>query len=1566
MKTSMAGRLAALSSAQRIELLRRLVTAGRLAEIPDVVPARDGGSDGPARLSPAQEDLWAYQSLYPASGALNLCCAYHFEGPVDPADLETALAAVQAGHDILRTRITGEADAPRVELCRDPLTLRRMDLRETSTPLREVLTAFSRAPFAPGGRLIQGLFIRVDDNHATLALRLHHVITDWWSFDILHADFAVAYRAVREGTAPRPRRPRIQYADFASWQRELEEAGVFGAQLAFWRDYLADPPPPLAVGGGGAAGGPGITHIPIEIDGQTEAAVRAFARQHGMTVYAVLMTAFAVLAHRLSGQPDVIIGTPIANRSAQGLDQLIGYVMNAVPTRWRIGQQDTFTGLARRFAAEFPRILASSDVPAARIVTMLGPERVPGRSPLFQWVFMYLPGQESIGALREFSAPERIQTGGEHDVVGVVQEDGHGMAGGLEVRTDIYPAETVRHWAASFSVLLTGLLAGPECPVGQVGLLSPSARQAILGMASGEEAARPPVSLAGLVRSWAARTPAATAVETGRRSLTYAELDARAGRLAARLARRGAGPGTVVALALPKSADLIVALLAVQHAGAAYLPVDVGYPAERVRYLLADAAPVLIVTDQRTAGGLPDAATPRLLLAQEPGARGGPVPADGRWREPDPRLAGYVTYTSGTSGRPKGVAVTHQGIASLAATLVRRLGLGPASRILQLGSPSFDISVGELCMAFGAGGTLVIPPAGPLAGESLAAVLTASRITAMLVPPAVLASVPPGQYPDLRVLCLGGEACPEDLIASWSAGGRGVFNAYGPTEATVAATLSDPLGDPLAPGAGSPPIGRPVAGGLAYVLDERLRLVPVGVPGELYLAGDGLARGYLGLPGTTAERFVADPYAASPGARMYRTGDVARWRADGQLDFLGRDDNQISLHGLRIEPAEVEAVLARHHSVAQAVAALREDVPGEQRLVGYLVPRPGIAPDHDGLRRHALAALPPHMVPSMFVTLDVLPVTAHGKLDRAALPAPVPVARVARPAAGGREELLCELFTQVLFTQVQGTQVQGAQAGPLDDFFELAGDSIMAIQLVSRARAAGLVFTPYEVFVSRTPASLAAIARDVAVAAATEADDGAGRFPLTPIMRWWREQGGTAAAFTMSALFPVPAGTSRSRVAAALATLGATHATLRMRLLGDASAGWELEALPAEHARPEPALSVVAASGLTEAELTRAAQEVAARTRLDPGTGQPLAATWFDAGAGRDGRLLLTLHHLACDGVSLRILAEELAQLLGGAAEPPPEGTSFRRWARRLAAQAVRPDWVAAELPRWERMLSGSRTALAPGKPLAGGRGTLTAVLPVSLTGKLLAEVTAAFRCGPQEVFLTALLAAAIRWRGSGTELLVDVEGHGRQPLSDDIDVSRTVGWFTVQYPVRLDAGTSAGSEFWLAGASTGRALKQVKERLRDIAAGGLGYGLLRYLNPQAAARLSGLQVPDVRFNYLGRFASLEDGGARLVAADQNAPPLGHAVELDVVTELTADGPRLSASWSYATGTITAAQARRLSAYWQQALGVLARHAGQDRTGGASSSDFPLVELTQEEIDAMEADLDDLTGSEWR
>ncbi|MFC4008667.1 amino acid adenylation domain-containing protein [Nonomuraea purpurea] len=1508
-RVSAADRFAALDGERRVELLRRLVQAGKLDAIPDVVPPRDPA--GPVRLSPAQEDLWVYESLYPDTAALNLCCSYHFDAPVDPADLEAALTIVQSHHDGLRTRITGEVGDLRVEHpAAEPFKLERLDLRGTGVSRREALHAFSRRTFdLDGGRLIRGQFITVDDTHSTLVLALHHIVTDWWSFDVLHGELTEAYRTVRvhavhdhavhDDAVPRLRRPAIQYADFAGWQRELEAAGVFDAQLDWWRDYLANPPRPLTVGSSAPGRDFGVEQIAFRIDAETEAAVRALARERGATVYGVLMTAFAVFAHRLSGESDLITGTPLANRSAKGLERVIGYVMNSIPIRWRVDADTTFGALLAGFTAEFPQVLAHADLPVGRIVQAVAPERVAGRSPLFRWVFMHLPRQESVAKLREIAEPERVHTGGEHDLIGIVRDADDGFEASLEIRTDLYEPEIVRAWADSFTLLLTHLVTTPDTPVALAPLVATPllpgasdltrtnagtgglARVDGAGELSGGLVAGAWVSLPELVVRRAGETPGAVAVEADGGRLSYRELLERVDGLAGALVEHGVGSGTVVALGLGRSVAGVVAMLAVQRAGGAYLPLDLDHPPDRLAFQVADAGAELLIAEEAVPGVLVPRVTPEISCFGV------------EFQPTDPLSAAYVIYTSGSTGRPKGVVVSHTGVAALTHSLVTTFGLDATSRVPLLGAPSFDISVAELCMAFGSGGTLVIPPDRPLVGDDLGRLLRERRVTFALVPPPVLATVPPGDYPDLRGLAAGADVCPPELVSAWA--GRRFWNAYGPTETTVAASVSDPL----APGGGLPPIGRPLTGTRLYVLDARLRPLPAGVPGELYVGGPSVARGYLGHPGLTAERFVADPFGP-PGERMYRTGDLAQWRADGQLHFLGRADDQVKVRGLRIEPAEIEAVLAGHPSVARAAVALRGG-----RLVAYLVP--GARPiEVAEVLAHTVAALPAHMVPADFVVLDALPITSQGKLDRAALPDAAPAARASRAPVTDRESALCALFSELL----------GVPVGADDDFFRLGGDSIAAIQLVSRARAEGLGFTPREVFTARTPAALAAMAGDAPRAVT---DSPVGRFPITPIMHWWRAHGGALETFTQSLLLPVPEDVTDERIRAALRTLTARHGALRMRLLRHSDTDWELE-VPEE--TPQAAADAPA-QGPFGGPVT---------PPLDPERGRMLAAT-----RPAPDRLLLTAHHLAVDGVSWRVIAPELTALLEGGEPEPVRGTSFARWSRLLAAEAVRPERVAAELPVWTAMADPDATLLRRDRRGTGARTTLTRTLPPDLTEQAITHLPAAFRCGPNEVLLTALATAVAGWRGHGTAVLLDLETHGREEgLAGDVDLSGTVGWLTAQHPVRLDAAGRPAE-----------ALKRVKEQLRAIPAGGLGYGLLRYLNPATAPILAALPAADLRFNYLGRFEGELEG--------MPDAPMAYAVELDAIAQVGRDGTRLVASWSYDADAIGGDQVARLAELWFASLAELAGHAGE---GGATSSDFPLVELSQSQIEALEADLD--------
>ena len=769
------------------------------------------------------------------------------------------------------------------------------------------------------------------------------------------------------------------------------------------------------------------------------------------------------------------------------------------------------------------------------------------------------------------------------------------------------------------------------------------------------------------------------------------------------------------------------------------------------------------------------------------------------------------------------------------------------------------------------------------------------------------------------------------------------------------------------------PIGAPIWNTRAYVLDAGLQPVPAGVAGELYVAGAGLARGYLGRAGLTAERFVADPHGP-PGSRMYRTGDLARWRSDGVLDFLGRADAQVKVRGFRIEPGEIEACLTRHASVAQAAVIAREDG-GPKRLVGYVVARAGASLDVAALRAHVAQSLPDYMVPSAIVVLERLPLTPNGKLDRRALPAPeLTPTSVHRAPRTPQEELLCGLFAAVLGLERIGID---------DNFFALGGDSIMSIQLVSRARAAGLSISTRAVFQHQTVAALAAVASPLAELAATPLPDIAvGTLPATPIMRWLLERGGPIERFHQAMLLQVPAGLREDHLVGALQVLLDHHDALRLRLIA-AAAG---EEPTFEIATPG---TIDAAACLRRLDIRGLSGEAlrtligdaapAAELRLAPRASVMVQAVWLDAGEHAPGRLLLVIHHLAVDGVSWRILVPDLAaawEAIARGETPalPARGTSLRRWAQRLAAEAEDSKRLG-ETAFWTGMLGEPALPLIDGsldraRDLSGSARHLTLTLPARVTEALLTRLPAAFHGGINEVLLTGLWLAIADWcrrrgrggdRQAGHAVLIELEGHGREELFADVDLSRTVGWFTSLFPVRLDPGSLDLDEALAGGPALGRALKLIKEQLRALPDHGLGYGLLRYLNRESATQLAGFAVPPIGFNYLGRFAApaSADWGAAAEAGTLGLGgdpelPLAHALEINAHTLDQADGATLSATWSFAPALLTDAEVADLARGWFAALDALVRHAEQPGAGGRTPCDLPLVALSQGEIETLE------------
>ncbi|WP_329570737.1 non-ribosomal peptide synthetase [Kitasatospora sp. NBC_01266] len=1563
-------------------LERRLADAG--AARPALLPAERPAT---VPVSYAQRRLWLLEKLGSAGAAYHLPMALRLRGPLDLPALEAALADLVARHEALRTVFGEGPDGLPYQRVLPAAVSVLTRAETTAAELTEALAAEAARPFdlAVDVPLRAALFALGADE-CVLLLTLHHIAGDGWSLAPLARDIETAYAARLGGAAPQWSPLPVQYADYALWQRELlgdegEAESLAARQVDYWRQALAglpeelelptDRPRPLAAGHQGAA-------VSLTVPAELHRKLVDLSREHGVTLFMTLQASLATLLHRLGAGTDIPLGTPVAGRTDVALDELVGFFVNTLVLRTDLSGDPSFTELLDRVRESDLAAFAHQDVPFEHLVDALNPTRSLARHPLFQVMLALRNNTEAelaMPGLTVTALPTQVRSAKFDLSLFVTEQRGAdgalgGLRGELEYATELFDHSTVEVLGERWVRLLDALVAEPKLAVGQLDILGPRERERILHEWNDTTRELPVATLPELFQAQAARTPRATALVFEGAELSYAELNARANRLARVLVARGARPERTVALVLERSTEMVVSLLAVLKSGAAYLPIDPEYPVDRIAYLLEDGAPALVLATSATAAAAPGGAlvldTPRLAaeLAAQPDAD--LTDAD---RLAPLRLANpaYVIYTSGSTGRPKGVAVPHRGVANRLAWMQTDHVMRPGEdRVLQKTPFGFDVSVWEFFWPLFNGGTLVVAkPGGHKDPVYLAELIQRERITiAHFVPSMLQAFVQEpaaARCTGLRGVFCSGEALTAELRDRFRQllAEVPLHNLYGPTEASVEVTAwTCEAGE----GGVAVPIGRPVANTRVYVLDAALRPVAPGVPGELYLAGVQLARGYLNRPGLSAERFVADPYGAA-GTRMYRTGDLVRWTAEGALVFVGRADDQVKIRGFRIELGEIAAALTSHQDVAQAAVLVREDRPGEKRLVGYLVPAVA-QPDLPGLRKHLAGLLPDYMVPAALVVLAELPLTASGKLDRTALPAPDFTAAVTgRAPSTEREEVLAGLFAELLGL---------ASVGVDDGFFELGGDSIISIQLVARARQAGLVFSARDVFSCQSVAELALVARGAEAAVAEDADAGIGELPATPIMHWLRERGGPVDGFHQAMLLQVPAELGADRLTEALRTLLDHHDALRARLLVAEDGGWSL--VVPERGAPGAAglVTRIDTADLDPAGLRALFEReaAAAQDRLAPADGVMVQLVWFDAGPQRPGRLLLVVHHLVVDGVSWRILLPDLAAAWRGE-QLPPVATSLRSWATALVAEAGRRD---AELPLWQGMLDGP-------DPLLGSRaldhardtrqtvGHLELTLPPELTEPLLTSVPALFNAEVNDVLLTGLALAANRWRADRAGLLFELEAHGREEFAERIDLSRTVGWFTSAYPVRLDPGAADWGDVTEAGPGLGRSLKAVKDQLRAIPDHGLGYGLLRHLRADTGARLGAAARPQLGFNYLGRFAIEQRGeptewgpapemGAMLGGADALAP-LAHSVTVNARTEDRADGPSFVASWSWATGVLDEARVRRLGELWFEALAALVRHASGTDAGGLSTSDVSLVELSQDEIDMFEDEFAD-------
>ena len=1474
------------------------------------------------------------------------------QGELDAGLLERAFAEVVQRHDALRAAALHQGLEAPLQLIRASQALpwraldwRALDPAAFQAELEQLLADERAAGFDfEQDSLLRLCLLRRSERDWMLVVNNHHLLMDGWSFSIVLSEALAIYRSLLRQT-PLALPPATPYRAYLDWLGSRER----GAAERYWNGYLAQRE--ASAGLSLPAASPaqaGHGQVKLSLDPAATQALQAMARRLGLTLNTLCLGAWSLLLARNSRQNDVLFGVTLSVRPPElpGSQGMVGLFINTVPARVLVDEDASLPSWLSTLQASQADSRDHAWLPLSEI------RRQDPSAPARGWfdsllIFENYPvdpslaqGGDGMPSLAAAEVAERTQY-----PLTLLFQPGASLEIRLVHDLACLDAAAVRRLGGHLQCLLQAMAASPDACLRELDHLPAAERRQLLRDFNASDAPLPPYAcLHHGFEAQVRRAPEAVALIDGLARLSYRQLDERANHLAWQLHARGVGPETLVCLLAPRGVDMVVGILAILKAGGAYLPLDPDYPAERIAYIVEHAGPALALVGQGVDGLLP-AALPALPLASGGAEASAPPCAAGAGD-----LA-YVLYTSGSTGKPKGVAVEHRSAAALMGFAGAAYRAEELAGVLFSTSICFDLSVFELFAPLWHGGCAILARHALQLAE-LPAAAEVSLINT--VPSAMAGLLNLGDLPaGVLTVNLCGEALPHELARRLyrQAGAPRVLNLYGPTEDTVYSTWGS--GDPASDLA--PPIGRPLDNRRAYVLDAHMRPQPIGVPGELYLGGAGLARGYLHRPDLTAERFVDSPFEAAPGARLYRTGDLCRWRDDGQLEYIGRLDHQVKVRGHRIELGEIESALQAHPGVQHAAVLARADGPGAVRLVAYVLPRGEAGADSRALHAHLAASLPDYMLPASWVFLSDWPLTPNGKLDRKALPAPETEAADAAARAAPRnacEDILCSLWAAALKQPAVGIH---------DDFFALGGDSILAIQLVGKARQAGWTFSVRQLFEHPNVAALAAqLSGDGASQAAPRragaAEDAAPA--LTPIQQWFFEQRQPEVhhfnqALLLETLKPLPP----ALLERALRHLLQHHDALRQRYLPAADGGMRVDYAPS--GGDAPICETLDLSQLDDAALANAIETAANAVQAGLGleNGPLLRALLIDLGPDRPGRLLLAAHHLAVDWVSWWIMLDDLSRALeqlrqDASPQLPAKTSSYRDWAAYLAGHAASPA-IEAEFDFWRERLP---VGVLPGER-AGDRTRNTvassfdveASLSADDTRLLLQTVPELFRARVDDILIAALAQAHAAWSGQQV-LQLDVESHGREEFDGALDLSRTVGWFTSLYPVQIAMPAAAASpSAWL---------KNVKEQLRRVPQRGVGYGLLRYLHPDPAVRaeLAALPRSPYSFNYLGQSdQSLPSSGEFRYAGESvgnsHSPLRLRAYPVEINSFVT--GGQLQCRFTYSRNLHEEADIAALAGHFVAALRGLLSDAASVRAGARTPSDYPLARLDQAQLDRV-------------